>query len=204
MDQESILRQRRPEEIRQQLEATRSSLAHKLESLEHEVRSAVQNTVGSLQNQASEAVQAVKQTLDVRHHVVQHPWAMLGGSLALGYVIGTLLSRERAAAPQLDMKTSANPSAEARETVLGLESALPADSGSRHAPRAVHTRATQADASPASILQELGKRLEPELQELKTLAISAAADLLRELIRQAIESARQPPPRSLAGEKNEA
>jgi len=108
------------EVIRQNIEETRSSLADKLETLEHQVvdtvqetTSAVADTVDSVKEAVQETVEtvkgtvedtvetvkstvqqtvgAVKDTFDLRRHVERYPWTMFGGSVGLGYVIGAYL-----------------------------------------------------------------------------------------------------------------
>lgn len=67
--------QPRSEVIRRDIESTRAALDEKLEALQTKVRD-----VGT----------KAKQTLDVRHHVAEHPWAMLGASVATGFVAGMM------------------------------------------------------------------------------------------------------------------
>jgi hypothetical protein len=49
---------------------------------------------------------------------------------------------------------------------------------------------TEARTSAPTFLEELTQQLAPELKELKVLAIRVAAELLREVIEQMLESAR--------------
>jgi ElaB/YqjD/DUF883 family membrane-anchored ribosome-binding protein len=97
--------------IKQQMEDTRSSLADKLESLEQHVLGTVQETTsavtGTVENvketvenvteTVKETVQnvkeTVKETFDLRLQTERHPWAVLGGSVALGFAAGYLMPR---------------------------------------------------------------------------------------------------------------
>jgi ElaB/YqjD/DUF883 family membrane-anchored ribosome-binding protein len=92
------------EVIRQQMEETRTSLAEKLETLEQQVvgtvqgaTTAVADTVESVKDAVQETVSTVQESvhdaLDLSRHVERHPWAMVGGSVALGYLAGRLLGR---------------------------------------------------------------------------------------------------------------
>jgi len=83
------------EVIRGQMEETRASLAEKLQALEHEVlgpvegaAEAVANTVETVQ----ETVENVKDTLDLNKHVQNHPWLMMSGAVAVGYLGGCLIA----------------------------------------------------------------------------------------------------------------
>lgn len=71
--------QPRSEHIRRDIESTRASLDQKLDLLENKVRGVQTN---------------VKQALDVNHHFAQHPWAMLGASVAAGFALGMLTGGE--------------------------------------------------------------------------------------------------------------
>jgi ElaB/YqjD/DUF883 family membrane-anchored ribosome-binding protein len=95
--------------IKHQMLETRQSLAEKLETLEQQVvgtvqsattavtdtvetvKEAVQQTVETAKASVRETVDAVKETFDVTEQVRKHPWIMVGGSVALGYVAGRFL-----------------------------------------------------------------------------------------------------------------
>ena len=88
------------EVIRQQMDEIRSQLSDKLESLEHQVSdtvqstgtavnatvSAVQDTVETVTEAVRDAVHSVSNAFDIRRQVDRHPWLVLGGSVALGYL----------------------------------------------------------------------------------------------------------------------
>jgi hypothetical protein len=90
-----------PELIRQQMEETRTSLAEKLETLEQKVTttvqdaaSAVTDTVETVKESVEASVEAVKNTLDLGLQTERHPWGMVGGSIALGFLGGWLTGGE--------------------------------------------------------------------------------------------------------------
>lgn len=98
-----------PEVIRQRMEQTRMALTEKLETLENQVvetvqgatsavtetvesvKDAVQETVCTVKESVSDTVETVKHTFDLPLQVERHPWVMFGGSVAVGYLAGTLL-----------------------------------------------------------------------------------------------------------------
>src|SRR5713226_6434711 len=96
-----------PEEvIKQQMLETRASLAEKLETLEqqvvgtvHSATSAVTDTVESVKDAVQHTVEAVKDTFDLSHHVREHPWLMVGGSVTVGFAAGCLTGRAAASTP---------------------------------------------------------------------------------------------------------
>jgi ElaB/YqjD/DUF883 family membrane-anchored ribosome-binding protein len=109
-----------PELIERQMEETRESLTEKVSQLEQQVvgtiqsaTSAVQGTVESVRSAVQETVEAVtgtvknsvesmsagmREALDVPRHVRRHPWEMVGGAAALGFVTGLLVLRPHSAA----------------------------------------------------------------------------------------------------------
>ena len=93
-----------PELIQEQMKETKSQLSEKLESLEQQLhvseavqttRSAVAATAEAVQATADTvtgAMQSVSEAFDVRRQMSQHPWIVLGGAAALGYVAHQLLA----------------------------------------------------------------------------------------------------------------
>jgi ElaB/YqjD/DUF883 family membrane-anchored ribosome-binding protein len=110
MDSES------PEVIEQQMEETRQSLTDKVAALETQVvgtvqtatqavqdtvetvKSAVQETVTTVKDTVQESVSAVtdgvKETFDVKHHVQENPYLMVGGAVVAGLITGLLVFRK--------------------------------------------------------------------------------------------------------------
>jgi ElaB/YqjD/DUF883 family membrane-anchored ribosome-binding protein len=94
--------------IRQQMLETRTALSEKLEALQEQVLStvegttqtvtdtvqtvqeAVQDTVSTVSESVQDTVESVKDTFDVNRQVRRHPWLMVGGAIAVGY-LGTRL-----------------------------------------------------------------------------------------------------------------
>jgi ElaB/YqjD/DUF883 family membrane-anchored ribosome-binding protein len=92
-------------------EKSSSSLGDKLGVIEHDVMDSVQDTttavsetVATIKAGLSESMDSIKDAvqgtvasfghaLDIRDHVRQHPWLMLGGAVFVGYVIGNLVYR---------------------------------------------------------------------------------------------------------------
>jgi ElaB/YqjD/DUF883 family membrane-anchored ribosome-binding protein len=95
--------------IRQQMLETRTALSEKLGALQEQVlatvegttqkvtetvqtvQEAVQDTVSTVSESVQGTVDTVKKTFDVSEHMHSHPWLMLGGAVAVGYVGGRLL-----------------------------------------------------------------------------------------------------------------
>jgi ElaB/YqjD/DUF883 family membrane-anchored ribosome-binding protein len=97
------------EVIHHQMEGTRQSLAAKLDTLENQVLGTVQNAtaavantvedvksaVGSVTETIQDTVESVKETFNLKEQVRRHPWPMLGGAAAAGFLSGWLLGSSR-------------------------------------------------------------------------------------------------------------
>jgi len=95
--------------IRQQMLETRTSLSDKLEALQEQVlgtvegttktvtetvqtvQEAVQDTVSTVSESVQSTVDSVKKTFDLSEQVHHHPWLLVGGAVAVGFLGGKLL-----------------------------------------------------------------------------------------------------------------
>jgi ElaB/YqjD/DUF883 family membrane-anchored ribosome-binding protein len=184
-----------PEVIRSQIEETRSSLTEKLETLEQEVKETVveartavtetvetvketvENTVEAVKETVQGTVETVKHTFDLPGHVDRHPWAMVGGSLLAGFVVGGFLPRPRIgwSGPTRDRgRESFLRSAPGAEAEGFREPSRPAESVSwpEAAPK----------SSERSLLGSLNDTFGSEITKLKGLAIGAALGLVRDAV----------------------
>jgi ElaB/YqjD/DUF883 family membrane-anchored ribosome-binding protein len=125
------------EVIRYQMEQTRADLQEKLATLEQQVKETVQETtqavtgtveavketvetvketvqetVETVKETVDETVASVKQTLNLNRMVQEHPWPMMAGAAAVGFVGGKLLSSlpSEAVCPPAAMTAVAPPS----------------------------------------------------------------------------------------------
>jgi len=81
------------EVIRHQMEETRSSLADKLETLESQFCGTVEGATEAVSHTVEvvqETVETVKETFDLRKQTDRHPWGMLTGAVAVGFVVGRM------------------------------------------------------------------------------------------------------------------
>lgn len=182
-----------PEMIRKQMEETRASLTEKLETLEHqmvdtvqEATSAVSGTVASVKDAVAavkesvhETVASVKQTFDLRRQVDQHPWAMVGGSVVVGYLAGNLLSRPE------EHRNGTGARCQGSAAAGGT-----ADRGREFGYRPVEEARTLA-AAPAPARDHgwkdtLSDTFGQEIAQLKGLAIGAAMAVVRDLVQQSV------------------
>lgn len=162
--------------IRHQMAETRASLQEKLETLEQQVVGSVQGaaasvteTVQTVKDAVEETVETVKGTvkdsLDVRRHVEEHPWAMVLGSVAVGYVGGCLLDRAMA-------ETAAVPPGYSDGTV---PTGGPRGNGFAQAAAAPAARRT-------SWWSDFATQYGDELAQLKSLAVGTMLGIARDML----------------------
>jgi hypothetical protein len=116
-----------PEVIRLQMEETKAQLSDKLESLEQQVSETVQSTgtavnstveavhetVDAVTGAVQDAVRTVSHAFDIRRQFDRHPWLVLGGSVALGYLAAEVLTgSETKSEPPPETVPSLPPSAD--------------------------------------------------------------------------------------------
>jgi len=87
MDRES------PELIEREMEQTRESLTEKVSLLENKVLGQVQTATDTVKHSVQSLTDGVKETLDVRRHTQENPWAMVGGAAVAGFLTGLVVFR---------------------------------------------------------------------------------------------------------------
>jgi len=171
---------------------TRESLTEKLQIIEDKVAdtvhgvtetvqgatSAVAETVETIKGTVAESVDTVKGWFDLPGHVDRHPWLMMGGSMALGYLVESLV--HQAMAPSTSHMTAA----------MSTQSNQPQPSSSRTADLKLHhtgnghrPKRRQESSGAAS---SLFKTLAPEFGKLKSLAFGVILGTVREMISRAV------------------
>jgi ElaB/YqjD/DUF883 family membrane-anchored ribosome-binding protein len=169
-----------PEVIRQQMQETRTALTEKLEALEQQVtgtvqdareavtdtvetvRDAVTETVDVVKDSVRETVDTVKETLDLSLQVERHPWAMVGGSVAVGFASGCLF----------DLAAEEMRHVAARRATFTHRNGGPLRA---EPPSAGH-----------SWLGELADKFHDEIGQLKGLAIGVALGVARDMLAQSM------------------
>jgi ElaB/YqjD/DUF883 family membrane-anchored ribosome-binding protein len=185
-----------PEIIKQQMEETRASLTEKVEALETQVVSTVQNataavnetvaevkeavhdTVETVRDTVKGTVESVKETVgevfDLRRQMERRPLLVLGSSAALGFLVGRWLRRP--ASGPVDQP---------------VPEPVRAASFARHDPDAD----TGADGGgwTATLsrvghdwLDQIGRKVQKELAEVGDLAIAAASSHLKDMVAEAL------------------
>lgn len=158
--------------IKRQIEQTRTTLSQKVKALEQQVERTVQG--------AADTVENIKKTFDIRNQVANHPWGMMAGSMATGFLSGMLLRRAVQAAQPVQgpifperAATVARPNGNAVREYPG------ADLSSARS-EAFSTR------PQTSWLGQLGTLFEGEIGKLKGTAIGTMIGAVRDLISESL------------------
>ena len=153
------------------------------------VNAAVQGTVENVRHTVSDTVESVKGTFDLPQHVRKHPWAMLAGAVALGYVGGRYL-----------LPTGVAKSPSGRPLGMNLQTAGPeaatysvpesfASNKARSENGSVNHATSNGTTAHTSWFGQLADTFGPEIAKLEELAIGASLGLVRDLVSDAVPPA---------------
>jgi ElaB/YqjD/DUF883 family membrane-anchored ribosome-binding protein len=169
------------DEMRQEIDCTRSAMADKLGALEDRVMDTVhsaQETVQDSIQSAKDTVATVKRNFDVKYQVEQRPWAMVGGCFLAGLALGSVLQGVRLRSRQTPDRLAVN------ETTLPGNSRLPAEQ---------HSNGSVAAAAPSPRLHGVPPsrpgifdRFQDEIDKAKGMAIGYVMGLVRDSIKESL------------------
>src|SRR5262245_28638751 len=148
---------------------TVENVTEKVESTVETVKEAVEGSVEAVKETMHETVETVKEAFNLRRHVQRHPWAMLGGAVAVGFLGGRLLG-------------AAQRRREHRSQRPGMEAARAPTPGFTLERRAEPEPQRQAEEERSSLLGKVGETFGEELSKLKGLALGATFGVLRDML----------------------
>jgi len=185
------------------MEETRSALADKLGAISQKISGTVetvtdavegtvetvQETVENVGETAQEAVEAVKETFNFPKQFDRHPWLFVGGSVALGFVVGKLLPTSQPPR-SIDLRP-ASPTSEKAEHMteyMSQRSDYPRGGDrikrqSRKDSGNGHEKVSRENEEP-SFLSGLVQKFMPDLTKLKELALGTVFATARDLLAQ--------------------
>jgi ElaB/YqjD/DUF883 family membrane-anchored ribosome-binding protein len=152
------------------VESVKDTVAGTMESVNDTVdavKGAAENAVEGVKDTLQGAADSVRDTFDLPRQVDRHPWMMMGGAVAVGFVAGKLFGH----AP------------EARRALSRA-----AESGGRFAATTASVAGTAASAA-GGLLGTVEKMFGPEINKLKELAIGALVGAIRDV---AVQAAPEP------------
>jgi ElaB/YqjD/DUF883 family membrane-anchored ribosome-binding protein len=202
MDQSGEMNAGEMSAIRNQMDETRTALAEKIELLEKQVtdtvqgaaqsvgdtvenvKHAVEDTVNSVKTTVQESVHAVSEALSLSHHVERHPWPMMAGAVAVGFVGGYMLF-SRSDDQRADAKFRRLASSQGRppEQEYGATPSQPT-----HMPASPRraSNGSMSDMKSSSSSNAFQEWLRPATQQLQSLAVGAALGIMRDLLTRAV------------------
>jgi ElaB/YqjD/DUF883 family membrane-anchored ribosome-binding protein len=185
--------------IREQMTETRTALTEKLEALQEKVVSTVegttttvaetvgtvaekvQDTVNNVSESVHETVKSVKSAFDLTGQTQEHPWAMFGGAVAVGYLGGCLLPPLGSAAATAGQAGAAGESIPS-STRASFATGAPAPTPSPPWPAG----ATPAQTAEPGWLASLAEQLAPAARQLQGMALGAMTGLVGQAVLRSI------------------
>lgn len=158
------------EMIHHEMQGTRKSMSHKVDRLESEVghkveqaTEAVSDAYESVKDTVSDTIGAVKQTFDLNYQAEHHPWLLVGGAVAVGFLGHCLLV----------------PSSQRSRNRQHFRHAPPRPSTQRPEPASQHP----GEESSGGMWNQIGEGID----YVKNLGISTAVGVLKQVFSNATE-----------------
>jgi ElaB/YqjD/DUF883 family membrane-anchored ribosome-binding protein len=190
--------------IRNQMDETRTALAEKIELLEKQVtntvqgaaqsvgdtvesvKHAVEDTVNSVKTSVQDGMHAVGEALSLQHHVERHPWPMMAGAVAVGFVGGYMLfARSENQRAEDKFRRLASSQGRPPEQQYGAYPQPAPMPQAEAVPRRVSNGSMKGMRSSTSS-NAFQEWLKPASQQLQSLAIGAALGVLRDMLSKAV------------------
>jgi ElaB/YqjD/DUF883 family membrane-anchored ribosome-binding protein len=170
---------RQTSESVQEVTSTVSETVEAVQESVEAVTEAVQGSVAAVTDTVSETVGGVKDFFDLPGHVERHPWLMVGGAAAVGFMACRMLSppaQSRVALPP----PAASPPAPApvKEPEANLETSPGANRLEGHWPE----ERSEKKHESKGFFEGLTETYAPLLDKLKSFAIGAAMGVARNVI----------------------
>jgi len=164
--------------VKDSVEKTVEAITGSVASVEQTVANVtdtVESTVASVTGSVESTVANVKETLNLSNQVRAHPWAMVAGAAAVGFVAGKMLDRY---APRPAQRT-AEPS---MASAPSLNITDPMTMAAAERPHTRHRNGHSASKRPAkpqtSLWNSLLAHYSKDLDKVKSLAIATASEML--------------------------
>lgn len=158
-----------PDELREQIEATRASLAGKLETLESEVRQGVDGASESVKATVTE----IKEAFRPSNWFEARPWTCLGASVTAGLIAGVFL-RQR--------------SVPVSGTRMAMGETSSGASGEFLGSRTLSNNVRSSENNSTGLKEKFA----PEINSLKKMAVGAVVGVIGEVLKSSLPIRTQP------------
>jgi len=156
------------EAVRETVESVKDTVQETVET----VKETVQGTVSSVKDTMQETVESVKETFNLERQVREHPWTMVAGATAVGFLGGKLL---------LQMIPQRHAMVMPSGRAYGIPAAPPqAETAFRERPNGA-APAQRVPEKP-SLLSKIASHYSDEIDKVKALAISTLGSVAREYV----------------------
>ncbi|WP_254507254.1 hypothetical protein [Anatilimnocola floriformis] len=177
----------------QQVGDTVENVKAAFEDTVNTVKSTVQDSVDTVKTSVRDTMSAVGEALSISHHVEQHPWAMVAGATAVGFIGGYMLMRpsENARADEKFRHLAASQGRMPQSGYTPQEAFTPEPvqrNVSREPAREIRTTTHRGPSVP--------EWLQPAATQVQSLAVGAALGLLKDMLVRAV-------PKPMAGQVTE-
>jgi ElaB/YqjD/DUF883 family membrane-anchored ribosome-binding protein len=169
------------EQLEQQVVETVQSTTSAVTDTVENVKDVVSETVETVKGTVEETVDTVKKTFDLRAQVENHPWLMLGGSVAVGFVAGRLLEGLMPPSRATWSDALPPPSSGGVQTNGGARSYRYAEE-----PPARTASASASESSVGNWFGALTEQFAPEIGKLKGMAVGTLLGLVRDMVKQSL------------------
>jgi len=162
--------------VKDTVEAVRETMQETASTM----KETVHDTVDTVKESVAETVETVKESLNIRHQVEAHPWAMVAGAVAVGFVGGRWLINMTAAPSQVAaVMSTPMPAVSPERPERSERPAGSQQNGHGSKKKAAAAAAPRQESGWWSLIhQQFGG----ELDKLKGLAIGAAGNVVREML----------------------
>jgi ElaB/YqjD/DUF883 family membrane-anchored ribosome-binding protein len=133
----------------------------------------VKETVAGTVNTVTDSVESVKNALDISGYVEKHPWLVMGGCVAVGYALGSMLGES-----QPHRAGSSTPARSAYEP--------PASPSTSEAWGATSAAPTSTGSAGGSLTSFIPDSWMPVIDKLKGLAIGTMSGVVGEMVMKAV------------------
>jgi ElaB/YqjD/DUF883 family membrane-anchored ribosome-binding protein len=169
------------DDMRQEIDCTRSAMADKMGALEDRVMGTVQSAQETVEDSiqlAKDTVATVKRNFDIKYQVEQHPWAMVGGCFFAGLALGGLLLTVRRRSWQAPNRLAGNETPLPGSPRLGAEQRSNGNGDTAAATPWPHSMSANGPGFFGQFHEEVDK--------VKGMAIGYVMGLLRDSIKDAV------------------
>jgi hypothetical protein len=134
----------------------------------HQATETVEETLSTVKTSINDTVASVKRNLDVNYQVRQHPWLMVGGCTILGFAVGHIVRQTLG-------RSQPRPASRLERVTHG-----------RPQPARIETAVERTPPPPAAAGPSLLEKFQPEINQLKGLAVGYLMGQVRDSIKQSV------------------